>query len=237
MPQGNVVTVEPERVPAAQITPMEMLQIAVEKGADLDQLQKLMDLHERWEANEARKAYVQALSDFKADPPAIFKTKDGAFGKYPDLSKAVAAIAPALSRHGLSHGWSYGQEGEQIRVTCTLTHVMGHSDSVTLQAGPDKSGAKNPIQSVASTVSYLERYTLFGITGLAADDMDDDGSIGSNLLITAEQKQELIDLQKEAGADTDKFLAFFRVDTLDALPQPKFGQAKRMLQEKKRQAS
>lgn len=33
---------------AETITPAHMLQIAVEKGADLDRLQQLMDLQDRW---------------------------------------------------------------------------------------------------------------------------------------------------------------------------------------------
>jgi hypothetical protein len=47
-----------------------------------------------------------------------------------------------------------------------------------MKAPPDDSGKKNPIQQIASTVSYLERYTLFAITGLAPQE-DDDGA-GAN---------------------------------------------------------
>jgi hypothetical protein len=32
------------------MTPMQMLQIAVSQGADLERIQKLMDLQDRWEA-------------------------------------------------------------------------------------------------------------------------------------------------------------------------------------------
>jgi hypothetical protein len=44
-----------------------------------------------------------------------------------------------------------------------------------MNSGPDDSGGKNKIQAIASAKSYLERYTLLAITGLATKDMDDDG--------------------------------------------------------------
>ena len=55
---GNVERkIAPEvEIPAGQqlaITPMAMLQIAVQQGADLEKLEKLMALQERWEATEA----------------------------------------------------------------------------------------------------------------------------------------------------------------------------------------
>ncbi|WP_439586939.1 hypothetical protein [Hydrogenophaga sp.] len=40
---------------------------------------------------------------------------------------------------------------------------------------PDAGGAKNAIMARASTVTYLERYTLKAITGLSEQDDDDDG--------------------------------------------------------------
>ncbi|HEX7072721.1 MAG TPA: ERF family protein, partial [Hyphomicrobiaceae bacterium] len=117
--QDVVATIEQpgstEVAPRQAITPMEMLQIAVEKGATLDQLQKLMDLQERWEANEARKAFVAALSAFKAHPPMVRKNRRAGFEsrrtgdkteyEYATLDHVVAAITPALSANGLSHRW------------------------------------------------------------------------------------------------------------------------------------
>ncbi len=49
-------------MPAADITPQQMLAIAVQQGADLQKLEKLMELQERWEKNQARKAYVAAMA-------------------------------------------------------------------------------------------------------------------------------------------------------------------------------
>ena len=196
-----------------QIGPMQLLQIAVAQGADIDKLEKLMALQERWEANEARKAYVSAMAAFKANPPDIFKTKQVAFNdvsyKHALLSDATEQIGRALSAHGLSATWKTEQsEGGMTRVTCIITHSQGHSESVSLQAGLDQSGKKNNIQALGSTVSYLERYTLFAATGLAAKDQDDDGAKHEDpqeqeqATITDDQASELHAMLIDAGVKT-----------------------------------
>lgn len=161
----------------AAVTPMAMISIAVEKGADVDQLTKLMELQERYEANEARKAFVKAMNDFKANPPDIFKNKDVAYGNtaysHATLDHVAKQITEAMSNHGLSFRWDIEQNG-QVAVTCVLMHQMGHMERVTLSAPADDSGKKNAIQSIGSTITYLQRYTLLAATGLAAKG-DDDG--------------------------------------------------------------
>jgi len=84
-------------------------------------------------------------------------------------------VIPLLSMHGLSHSWEIHQEAKDITVTCKVAHILGHSASVSMTSPPDDSGSKNKIQQVASTVTYLQRYTLLSALGLATDETDDDG--------------------------------------------------------------
>lgn len=168
-----------EALPAP--TPNTLLRLAVEQGADLERLEKLMELQQRWEANEARKAWVAAMNAFKANPPVLTKNRRVQFGNtvynHASLDEAVRVITEGLSAHGLSHRWTVEQlDGGMVRVTCVITHEMGHSESTSMQAGADSSGSKNSIQAIGSTVTYLERYTLLAATGLAAKGMDDDGN-------------------------------------------------------------
>lgn len=170
-------------LPVAQgVTPSQLLAIAVEQGADLDRLERLMDLQERYEAGQAKKAYDQAFADFKAESIRIIKNRNVTAGplsgkKYAELFAIVNAITPALSRAGLSSSWKITKDEPQwLEVTCTLKHVGGHTESVSMGGPPDAGGAKNAIQARASTVSYLERYTLKAITGLSEQEDDDDGN-------------------------------------------------------------
>jgi ERF superfamily len=170
--------------PQALTTPAELLQIAVNQNADIDKLTKLMDLQERWERNEARKAFVAAMSEFKAHAIHIAKDRGNSqYGsRYVSLGNLVATVTPFLSQHGLSHRWEIDQNSG-IKVTCIITHIAGHSESVAMICPPDKSGAKNPIQEIKSAITYAKVCTFESVTGLASSDanLDDDGnSAGTN---------------------------------------------------------
>jgi len=171
-----------DAAPAAN-SPMGMMLAAMKQGATLEQVEKMMDLQERWEHREAEKAYNDALSAFKAEAVEVIKRKAVDFTsqkgrthyKHAELSDVVEAVGPALSKHGFSWSWKPQQEGGTIRVTCILKHRQGHSDSVTLEATADQSGNKNSIQAIASTITYLERHTLKAITGVSEKGDDTDG--------------------------------------------------------------
>jgi hypothetical protein len=205
---------------AVAITPMTMLQMAVEQGADLDKMEKLMALQERWEANEAKKSYVVAMTAFKSESIEIVKDRtvsySGTSYKHASLHGAVTAAAPMLSKHGLSHTWKTEQgEGGRITVSCVITHEQGHSETTSLSAGADDSGKKNNIQAIASTVSYLERYTFLAATGLTAKDMDDDAGSAEPLeTISKSQVADLEVLITEVGADKVAFLRYCKCGEL-----------------------
>ncbi len=195
-------------------TPAMLLQIAVERGQPLEYVEKLMQLQERYEANEARKAYNEAFSAFKSEAVVLLKNKrvtDGPLKNksYAELHAVVNAVTPALSRHGLSAAWKLTKDDKDwIEVTCSLKHIMGHTESVSMGGPPDAGGAKNKIMERASTVSYLERYTLKAILGLSEQDDDTDGGAArdefTQRIEEATTDKELNGLVREASAAFNK---------------------------------
>lgn len=214
--------------------PMHMLQSAIERGMSGEDLSKMMDLADRWEANQARKAYVRAMNAFKENPPVITKNKHVSFttGRgtteydHATHDQVCEIIGKALSERGLTHRWSVDQDGERIKVTCILTHVDGHSESVSMQSGSDDSGGKNRIQAIASAVTYLQRYTLQAITGLGAKDRPDDDGAGAEIeLVTPAQAADLRALAQEVGADMPKFLDYIGAASFEEIPAAKHKRA------------
>lgn len=196
-----VIELEPrtsELVPAPEIHggPLAMAMQAMKAGMSISDMRGMLELQKDWEANEARKAYVQAMSDFKRNPPEIFKRKEVAFSgtqyMHATLGDVTTAIMQALAEHGISHRWDTSQETGRIVVTCILTHKLGHSETTTLEGSPDDSGKKNRIQQVASTVTYLQRYTLLAATGLATKDVEDDDGQGGEHHDSADLLQDWI---------------------------------------------
>lgn len=191
----------------AATTPADLLRIAVQSNADLDKLERLMTLQERWEAKEAKRAYDAAFAAFKAEAVTILKGRkvtDGPLrGKsYAELHDVVNAVTPALSMHGLSSAWKLTKDDRDwMEVTCYLRHVAGHEESVSMGGPPDAGGAKNAIQARASTKTYLERYTLKAITGLSEQEDDDDGGGGKDNRHSSGGQQQAAQQTRAATAD------------------------------------
>ena len=174
----------PAVVETGQATPMSMLAMAVKQGMSLDTIKELRALQKEWEADEARKAYNAAFSAFRAEAVRVIKGTTYGSGplagkKYAELYSVVNAVTPALSANGLSASWKLTKDDKDwLEVTCTLRHVLGHSESVSMGGPPDTGGAKSPIQARVSSVTFLERYTLKAICGVSEQGDDKDGGGG-----------------------------------------------------------
>ena len=168
-------------------SPMNMLAVAVQNKMDPATIKELMDLQQRWEAAQALKAFNVAFAEFKAEAINVVKNRTVDAGplkdkKYAELFSVVNAVTPALSAHGLSTSWKITRdEKDWIEVTCYLKHSLGHAEHVSMGGPPDIGGAKSAIQARASTVSYLERYTLKAICGVAEQGDDRDGAASASM--------------------------------------------------------
>jgi len=243
-----VGTIEEDRHELVAINPYErMMETIINRGGDMAALKDMMDLRDRWEATEARKAFVDAMASFKVEPIDLRKskavgydTKDGDFVGYKHATTAdvVDAVVPAMGRNGLSHRWDVKQEDGQITVTCIITHKLGHSESVAMTAAPDNSGKKNPIQQVASTIQYLQRYTLMAATGVAAKEQDDDAITAYAApgpepdRISEEQEATLSGLIASTDSSLPKYLEWLKIDKLSDLRASSYGRALALLKTK-----
>lgn len=231
LPAENIRQIETSALVA--VTPMDMLNRAVSSGASLEMVEKLMTLQERWEAGQARKAFDEAIAGAKAEIPPIQRNAKGHNDKrYADFAAIAKVVDPILSKHGLSYRFRTSQ-GERISVTCILSHKSGHSEETTLSGPADASGSKNAIQAIGSTLTYLQRYSLVQMLGLAASS-DDDGKAGADgEMISQDQVEQLIALADEVGADKRAFCQYFKVDGIAQLPAKEFNRALSALNKKR----
>jgi len=217
-------------------TPAEMIQAAVQNGADLTKLEGLLALQERWEANQARKAYHQAMAEFKENPPEIEKDKTVRYKEvkynHASLANVVSKITKALSQHGLSASWNTHQNGA-VTVSCKITHVLGHSEETTLTAPADSSGSKNSIQAIGSTVTYLQRYTLLSALGLATHDQDNDAR-GDVECINDKELGIIRDMLISLESNEGRFCEYLKVDKLENLPKSEYKKATSALEATKK---
>jgi hypothetical protein len=199
----------------------QVIQFALQNNAGVEQLEKMMQLQERYEANEAKKAYHVAMAAFKANPPKIDKDSNVKYGQteynHATLGNVTEKINKALSEHGLSAAWQTSQKDKMIAVTCKITHILGHSESTRLEAGADTSGAKNSIQAIGSTVTYLQRYTILSLTGLATEEMDDDGNGSEAEYVNEEQVKKWKVAIENKKIDMSMFLDYMGSKSIDKI--------------------
>ncbi len=240
-----------EHLPAAQTAEparamVDYVQYAIERGADLAMVEKLMDLQQRRESELAVRAFNAAMAAAKAEIPVINKNrhvgyegKNGASSTsyaHEDLAEIARTIDPILARHGLSYRFrTISEINQPVIVTCIVAHRDGHSETNTLMAGRDDSGKKNLIQQIGSTITYLQRYTLKAALGLAAGHDDDGKASGSDvLLVSDEQIETLQTLIRETETRIGEFLTAIGFDSLSDIPTGKFDEVLGKLEKKKR---
>lgn len=168
-------------VPQAALNPMQELQMQIVRTGDLEKLKELRAIEKEWREDQAKQAFNAAFAAFKAEAVKLVRTKAVTSGplqgtKHVELGEVVRVATPALSQHGLSISWRLSKDEPQwMEVTCTLRHVDGHSESVSMGGAPDAGPGRNAIQARGSAKTYLERYTATAILGLAPEN-DNDGA-------------------------------------------------------------
>ena len=229
---------EGKEITTTKNAPIDIINKAMDQNIDLDKVEKWIELQERYEANEARKAYHKAMAEFKSNPIQIDKDKKVKYLQvkysHASLANIIEKITPGLSTVGLHLSWRT-EQGDQVKVTCRIAHSLGHYEENSLCAKADSSGSKNSIQAIGSTVSYLERYTALAILGLSTKDQDDDGQSSEETEKIDENKIKIIrNLMTEVKTDEASFLKYLEVEKLEDLPKEGFLKAKVALESKKK---
>lgn len=238
-----------ERHPVAveSSNPETAIMAAIQKGYEPAFIEKMMELQERWEANNARKAFFDDLANFKAEAPPVKKDKYNKFfdSWYTSLGNLLDTYNPVLGKHGLSVSFPIQpQTGQTMTVECRLSHRMGHSESISLTAPIDQAAvgkssgqrSRTPIQDVKSTFTYLRSATceaVLGVAGTEATQNDDGNGAGGVAYITDEEQADLEALMSEVKADGPKFLKYFEIVDLSELPANKYKAAVKALEAKR----
>ncbi len=94
--------------------------------------------------------------------------------KYADLAEVLNTVRPVFAKHGLSIVQSTAFNGTFVSVTTLVAHSSGGLIYSTASAVPSKTDA----QGIGSTTTYLRRYSLAAMSGVAQE--DDDGNAAAH---------------------------------------------------------
>lgn len=90
--------------------------------------------------------------------------------RYADLAEVLNTVRPVFARHGLSILQSTAFSGDHVSVTTTLAHAEGGWVSSCASCVP----ARVDAQGIGAATTYLRRYSLAAMAGIAQE--DDDGN-------------------------------------------------------------
>lgn len=180
-------TVQPAQA-LARLDAQALLAKALDQGANVETLERLVALAKDMRAVQAREAWHQAMSRFQRDCPAITKSSTAKITsrrtgssysyKFAPLDEVLATVRPVMADNGLSHRWQARIEARLVIVKCFVSHALGHTEDSGDVAMPIPEGDEgaNPAQRVGIALTYAKRYSFLGVLGIAPEDDDDAGA-------------------------------------------------------------
>ena len=225
----EVLDTTPNLPQRGESTPMQLIDMAVSKNADPAQLEKLMDLHERWERSQAAKAFSHALMQFQSKCPIIHKSREVSFnGKkqynFAGLDDIMRAITPILHECGLSVSYSTEVKEGQMLVKCKITCGI-HSEVSEVQMPIPADARVNDTQKMAMALSYAKRYALCAALNIVTSNEDDD-AVCLESTITEEQAATLKDMLEQLAPERHAgFMEYMKVSRLIDIPAKQYATA------------
>ncbi len=135
---------------------------AADPQCDIEKMERLMQMHERFQARQAEQQYTEALAAMQQELPAIAERGDAngrySYALWEDINER---LKPPRNEKG-------------VEVEGVLSHRGGHSERTSMLLPADTSGNKNAVQAVASSVSYGKRYTAGALLNYTTHGEDDD---------------------------------------------------------------
>ena len=245
MSQGELLPEKvPETLPAASdLSPMALIQQAIEAGTDVAALVTLSELAKEWEDRSAAKEFAAAMAAFQTRCPPIRKTREGAKASragsgamycYAPLEEITRTVDPILHDLGLAYSWDSTIEDGMMVVTCVLRHVKGHWESAGFTCPCDsKSPAMSGQQKFGGAMTFARRYSLTAILGITTADDDVDGAEAEMMEFVSEaQAAELADMVEDPNVDRAAFFAWVGAEDVYGIRAGQYETARRMLRRK-----
>lgn len=196
-PVNEEVAIEPLKDEAERL-----IELAITKKADVETMQKLMEMRREFKAEKAKEAYDKAMADFQSECPTIEKKKQGYNYKYAPLETIVEQVKPFLTKYGFSYTFDTDEADNAIIVYCHIKHVAGHMETSKAKIERESTSKMNASQQSGSSMTYGKRYAFVNGFGIVVKDEDNDAATPKKESMTPRQMAEEKEEQEEFELDT-----------------------------------
>lgn len=143
-----------------------------------------------------------ALAKFQSEVENAVKNAQNPHfrNRYADLAEIINTVRPTLTKHGLSVVQLPGYNAEEGVVT--VTTILLHSSGEWISGVAGAPAPKRDPQGVGSAITYLRRYALAALVGIAQE--DDDGEAAVRRGKRNPEHEELLAYIKEVVQENPK---------------------------------
>lgn len=192
---------------------IQMIQrAAADPTVDVDKMERLMQMHERFVDRQASAAFNAAMVRAQqAIKPVVRRSlntqTNSAYAKLEDIDQSISPIYTAQG-FSLSFGTGDSPLAGHVRVVCDVMHDQGHTKQYQMDLPLDATGIggktnKTGVHAHGSTNSYARRYLTMNIFNVVMVNEDNDGNGDpesvAEPVITAGQAAQLDALLKKCS--------------------------------------
>jgi len=163
-----------------------MITLAIERGASVEALERLMAIRREVRAEQAKAAYDRAMAAFQSECPIIEKTKAVSTNsgkvayKYAPIESIVAQVKGLLQKHGFSYSTKMELHDKGVKSTVRVTHEAGHNEESPMEVPfGEKTQIMSQSQVAAAATTFAKRYAFLNAFGILTGDEDIDGHTDS----------------------------------------------------------
>lgn len=212
----------------SNLTPEQLIYVAIHQGIDPDALDKLVTLQERMNKTRAEKAFNAALVQFKELCPAIKKNKTanikmesgGSYSfTYAEIDQIAMTADPFLQQCGFSYMWDQSATQNSVTEKCILMHEEGHQRESSFTVPTENKSGATPQQKFGGASTFAQRRAFAAVLGLVTTEKDFERSAVDPTKITTDQATHISDLIAEVcrGNQAAQFLQYMGVAKVEEI--------------------
>lgn len=232
-----------EVVDARSNAPLDSLMMMLGNGINPEQIDKFLEVQERWERNEAKKQYARDFASAQSEIEAVSKSSSNpqTHSKYAKLDHIISSAKPVYTKHGFAVIF-YEQDSplpDCIRICADVLHKAGHKETYHYDVPLDGKGIKGNsnmtnIHAKASSTSYGRRYLMCMVWNIPTQD-DDDGNGGMQSdSITTEHLKAIRDFLSSIGETNEEPISkFMNVERIEDIKDKDFPKVLSLLNARK----
>jgi len=183
-PEDAVVAQPQAALVPANTNPLAILSLAVEKGAGIETIERLVALHSQMEEREAKAEFDQAMTAAQKEMEPVRTNADNpqTRSRYATYKAIDKMMRPIYTRHGFSLSFNTEDTAspDVVKIVCYVARGK-YERKYQLVMPADGKGAKGgdvmtKTHATGAAQTYGKRYLLCDIFNIVIGDDDNDGN-------------------------------------------------------------